>query len=269
MGRVSSAFERLRDRDETGLVAYLTGGDPGPSASLRLLREAARHADVLEVGIPFSDPIADGPTIQAATERALRAGATPVSVLSLIRRVRRDSDRPIVVLTYTNLVLRHPGGAAGFCRALAAAGGDGLILADLPVEESEPFGRAARASGLDLILLAAPTSPPGRVRTIARSSSGFLYLVSLLGVTGARARLPPGLAATVRTVRRAAGRLPVAVGFGISRPEHVRAVRSMGAEGAIVGSALVRLVGESASSPARAAARVGGLLRALKRATRP
>ncbi len=263
MSRLAPAFRRLRARGETALVAYLTGGDPTPAASLPLLREAARHADVLEVGMPFSDPIADGPTIQAATGRALAAGTTPATVLSLIRKVRQTSATPIVVLTYTNLVLHHSGGPRGFCRALAAAGGDGLILADLPVEECAPFREAARAAGLNLVLLAAPTSDPERVRRIAGRSSGFLYLVSLLGVTGARARLPPGLASTVRTVRRAAGGLPVAVGFGISRPEHVRAVRSMGAEGAIVGSALVKLVEQRPG-----AAAVGRFLASLKEATR-
>lgn len=265
MSRLASTFRRLRDRDETALVAYLTGGDPTPAASARLLAEATRHADVLEVGIPFSDPIADGPTIQAATGRALGAGTTPAAVLSLIRRVRRDSATPIVVLTYTNLALHHANGARGFCRALAAAGGDGLILADLPVEESGPFREATRAAGLDLILLAAPTSSPARVRRIAGRSSGFLYLVSLLGVTGVRSRLPPGLGATVATVRRAAGNLPVAVGFGISRPEHVEAVRAMGAEGAIVGSALVKLVEQHRGSAAK---EVGKFLAGLKAATR-
>lgn len=263
MSRLASVFRRLREQDETALVAYLTGGDPTPAASLPLLREAARHADVLEIGMPFSDPIADGPTIQAATGRALDSGTTPATVLSLIQRVQRGSSTPVVVLTYTNLALRYPGGPGGFCRALAAAGGDGLILADLPVEECAPFRAAARTAGLDLTLLAAPTSPPARVERIAGRSSGFLYLVSLLGVTGARSRLPPGLASTVRTVRRAAGGLPVAVGFGISRPGHVRAVRSMGAEGAIVGSALVKLVEQR-----RGPAAVGRFLAGLKAATR-
>jgi tryptophan synthase alpha chain len=263
MSRLTSTFRRLRDRDETALVAYLTGGDPTPAASLPLLREAARHADVLEIGMPFSDPIADGPTIQAATGRALISGTTPPRVLSLIREVRRGSATPIVVLTYTNLAFHHPGGPRGFCRALAAAGGDGLILADLPVEECGPFREAARAARLDLVLLAAPTSDGTRVARIASRSSGFLYLVSLLGVTGVRSRLPPGLAATVGTVRRAAGGLPVAVGFGISRPEHVGAVRAMGAEGAIVGSALVKLVERR-----RGVRGVGRFLAGLKEATR-
>lgn len=263
MSRIAQTFRRLRARGETALVAYLTGGDPTPAASLPLLREAARHADILEVGIPFSDPIADGPTIQAATGRALAAGTTPATVLSLIRRVRRGSGVPIVALTYTNIALHHRGGPRGFCRALAAAGGDGLILADLPVEECAPFREAARDAGLDLVLLAAPTSDPARVERIASCSSGFLYLVSLLGVTGARSRLPPGLAATVGTVRRSARGLPVAVGFGISRPEHVRAVRAMGAEGAIVGSALVNLV-EQRKGPEE----VGRFLDGLKEAAR-
>jgi tryptophan synthase alpha chain len=201
----------------------------------------AKHADILEVGIPFSDPIADGPTIQAADERALRAGTTPATVFKIIKKIRGRSDVPIVVLTYFNTVLRP--GVKIFMRMFAAAGGDGIVIPDLPLDEAKDVSKIAKQYGIDLILMVAPTTPSERLKQICSASRGFVYIVSVLGVTGARKALPKEVKQVVARARAASkGRIPLAVGFGISKPKHVREVLSCGADAAIVGSAFVDLI---------------------------
>lgn len=264
MSRIDDAFAGLRGRGEKGLIVYLTAGDPGAETSLAYLRAAAAAgADILEVGVPFSDPMADGPTIQAASRRALSGGMTLDGVLSLLARFRKSCDTPVVLFGYYNPFLRH--GIGALCRDAAAAGADGLLVVDLPLEEFPEAVPEARAAGLDWIPLASPTSGPERVRAASAEGSGFLYLISVTGITGARRTLPPDLSRCVRTAR-AASRLPVAVGFGIATPAMARAA-SRHADAAVVGSACVAIVGregKSRSGPVRLARFVKSLKSALR-----
>ena len=239
MSRLEGAFARLRARGERALVPYFTAGDPSLADTRRLVIEAARRgADVIELGVPFSDPLADGPVIQRAGARALAAGTTVARVLETVSALRAEIDVPLVLLTYYNPVLAF--GLKAFARTAADAGVDGAIVADMPPEESEPLATEAAAAGLDLVYMLAPTSTPPRVRLIAKKSRGFIYVVSLTGVTGERQELPADLATQIDTLRDVTT-MPVCVGFGISTPAQVAAVGRI-ADGAAVGSAIVRLV---------------------------
>jgi len=246
MSRLDETFTRLRARGERALLPYFTAGDPSLADTRRLVIEAARRgADVIELGIPFSDPLADGPVIQRAGTRALAAGATVARVLETVAGLRAEVDVPIVLLTYYNPVLAF--GLKAFARTAVDAGVDGAIVGDMPPEESGPLGSEADAAGLDLVYMVAPTSTPARVRLIARKSRGFIYVVSLTGVTGERQQLPTDMATQIATIRRETS-MPVCVGFGISTPAHVATVGRV-ADGAAVGSAIVRLVESRAGSP--------------------
>jgi tryptophan synthase alpha chain len=258
--RLDTAFAALRARRERALVAYFTAGDPSLAMTGRLVVEAARRgADVIELGIPFSDPLADGPVIQRATQRALAAGVTLPRVLELVREMRGEVSVPLVFLTYYNPILAF--GLKAFCRTAAEAGIDGVIVADLPPEEAEPLHAEAAPAGLDVIHLVAPTSTPERMRRIARASEGFIYMVSLTGVTGERAALAPELARQLRALRAITTK-PVCVGFGIGTPEQAGEVGRV-ADGAVVGSAIVRLVEKHGGSP-DLLPRVGDFIAALK-----
>ena len=244
--RLTSVFDRLRRDTRGGLVTYLTAGDPDADRSAALLVEVARAgADVLEIGVPFSDPLADGPVIQRASERALAAGMSLRGVLQVVRRVRSEVDTPIVLFTYANPVIRMEPRA--FARAAADAGVDGVLILDYPIEEAEPLRQPILEAGLDPIFLISPTTSDDRVRKSAQLGRGFLYVISRLGVTGMRDRLPDDVEALMARVRRCAD-LPVALGFGISRPEHVAEVWRV-ADAAVVGSALVNVVAEHGASP--------------------
>lgn len=245
MTRLATTFERLRAAGARALVTYFTAGDPSLEATARLAVEAERRgADVIELGVPFSDPLADGPVIQRAGQRALAAGASLARVLETVKTLRADVRAPVVLLTYYNPVLAF--GLRPFAEAAAKAGVDGVIVADLPPEEAGPLDADAAPVGLDLIHLAAPTSTTDRLRLIARRSRGFIYLVSLTGVTGERAALPRELEAQIRALRLLTTK-PVCVGFGIARPEQVAVVGRL-ADGVIVGSAIVRMIEERAGS---------------------
>jgi tryptophan synthase alpha chain len=245
MSRLDTTFAGLRARGERALVAYVTAGDPSLADTRRLVIEAERRgADVIELGVPFSDPIAEGPVIQRAMNRALTAGATMARVLETVATMRAEVSVPLVLLTYYNPVLAF--GLKAFARAAAEAGVDGAIVADLPPEEAGPLAAEAEPTGLDLIHLVAPTSTPPRVRLIARRSRGFIYVVSVTGVTGERQDIPADLAAQIRTLRLVTTK-PVCVGFGISTPAQVAAVGRL-ADGAIVGSAIVRMIEDRAGS---------------------
>lgn len=245
-------------------MAYITAGDPSLEASEQIvLPMAEAGADVIELGVPFSDPIADGPTIQRASERALRSGTTLAGVIELVRRVRAKSDVPLVLFSYFNPVLQM--GVEKFASAAAEAGADGVLITDLTPEEGSDFRRLIRARGLDTIFLAAPTSTDERLQLLAEASSGFLYLISRTGVTGAKDALPDDLPALVRRVRGVTS-LPVAVGFGISLPGHVSVLGGL-ADAAVVGSALVAEI-ERASSVEAAAEAVAEKVGALKQAGR-
>jgi tryptophan synthase alpha chain len=260
VSRIAGTFEALRARRARALIPYFTAGDPSLAESRRLVIEAARQgADIVEIGVPFSDPLADGPVIQRATQRALAAGVTLPRVLELARDLRGEVAIPLVFLTYYNPVLAF--GLKAFARSAVEVGVDGVIVADLPPEEAGPLAAEAEAVGLDLIHLVAPTSTPARMRLIARRSRGFIYVVSLTGVTGVREALSPDLVEQLRALRVITTR-PICVGFGISTPDHVRAVAPY-ADGVIVGSAVVRLVEQHAGS-ARLVDEVGKLIASMK-----
>ena len=245
VGRIGETFARLRARHTPGLVTYVTAGDPDLPRTAGILRALDRAgADVLEVGVPFSDPLADGPVIQRATERALASGTTLTGVLDLIARVRADIRAPIVIFSYANPILRI--GAQRFADAARDAGVDGVLVLDLPIEEAGDFHAMLTERGIDTILLLSPTTSDARLRQAASLGSGFLYAISRLGVTGARDALASGAEEMVRRIR-AVSDLPVALGFGISTPEHVREVGRW-ADAAVVGSALVNVIAEAGTS---------------------
>lgn len=239
MSRISRLFERTHREQRPALIAYLTAGDPDPSRTAGLVRALERGgADLIELGVPFSDPIADGPVIQRASDRALRAGMTTRKVLEIARDIRSMSDIPLLLFTYLNPVLRY--GFHQLARDAASAGIDGCLLTDLSVEEAESYVDAVRSHKLDSVFLAAPTSTDHRLDLVARYSSGFIYLVSRTGVTGERSAVSDSAAELVGRMR-ARTDLPVAVGFGISTPEQVSVVGAV-ADGVVVGSALVRTI---------------------------
>ena len=246
MSRLAAAFSRVRSNGHPGLVTYVTAGDPDLPRSEAILRTLDRAgADVLEVGVPFSDPLADGPVIQRATERALASGTTLPRVLDMIAHVRQDIAAPLVIFSYANPILRM--GTATFAERARRAGVDGVLVLDLPIEEAGHFRGNMAEHGIDTIFLLSPTTTDERLRTAATLGSGFLYAISRLGVTGARERVADGAREMVERVR-AASDLPVAIGFGISRPEHVREVGAW-ADAAVVGSALVKVIEEAGTTP--------------------
>jgi len=260
VSRLDATFEALRARGERALVVFFTAGDPSLETTARLVIEAERRgADVIELGVPFSDPVADGPVIQRAGQRALAAGASLRRVLELMRTLRSEVRAPIVLMTYYNPILSF--GLPAFAETAGKVGVDGVIVVDLPPEEAADLRAEIDAAGIDMVYLVAPTSTADRVRLIARQSRGFIYLVSLTGVTGERASLPPDLTAQVRALRLVTTK-PVCVGFGIGRPEQAAAVGRL-ADGVIVGSAIVRLVEERAGSPSLVTD-VGDFIAALK-----
>src|SRR5216683_660107 len=260
--RISKRFAELRASGELGLVAYITAGDPSLDATLKfVLALAEAGADVVELGVPFSDPLADGPTIQRASERALRSGTTLAGVIELVRRIRQSSQVPLVLFSYYNPILQM--GLEKFARAASEAGADGVLATDLTPEESADYRRILAAHHLDTIFLGAPTSTDERLATIAAVSSGFLYLISRTGVTGAKDALPDDLPALLRRAR-AHTNLPIAVGFGISLPGHVSVLGGL-ADAAVVGSALVSEI-ENANSVDSASAALAARVRSLKQA---
>lgn len=246
MSRLDERFEVLRARGEPALLPFLTAGDPDlDTTEALLLAMAEAGADVIEIGFPFSDPIADGPTIQRASQRAIASGTTLRTVLEMVKRVRPRIDVPLVLMGYANNVFAM--GPERFAEAASAAGVDAVIVVDLPPEEGAEFFAACREAGIDPVMLAAPTSTPERIERLVAESRGFLYYVSLTGVTSARASLAEGIEQGVRGIRRH-GSIPVCVGFGISSPEHAERVGRY-ADGVVVGSAIVDRI-ESAESRA-------------------
>jgi tryptophan synthase alpha chain len=262
--RISRKFHALSEVGELGLVAYITAGDPSLDATEKIVLAAADSgADVIELGVPFSDPVADGPTIQRASERALASGTTLAGVLDMVRRIRAKSEVPIVLFSYFNPMLQM--GLSKFAKTAAQAGADGVLATDLTPEEAGEYREALDANGLNAIFLVAPTTTDERLVTIAAASSGFLYLISRNGITGAQDMLPTDLPALVRRVRKSTT-LPIAVGFGIAQPTHVTVLGGI-ADAAVVGSALMSEV-EKAGGPDAAAAAVAAKISALKKAAR-
>ena len=244
-GRIAATFGRLRGGTTPGLVTYVTAGDPDLPRTEGILKALDRAgADVLEIGVPFSDPLADGPVIQRATERALASGTTLARVLDLLERLRPELRAPVVIFSYANPILRL--GAERFADRARAAGVDGVLVLDLPIEEADGFRNMLASRRIDTILLLSPTTTDDRLRTAATLGSGFLYAISRLGVTGARDTLADGAEEMVRRIRTFSD-LPVALGFGISKPEHVQAVGRW-ADAAVVGSALVSVIADAGRS---------------------
>jgi len=263
VSRLTSTFEALRSRGAKGLVTYVTAGDPDLARSAEVIRAVARAgADVIEVGVPFSDPLADGPAIQRATERAMAAGTTLGTTLELVAAVRPSVTAPVVLFSYVNPVLCM--GLDTFADRAALAGVDGVLLLDLPIEESTGVRAVLDRRGIDQIFLVSPTTSEARLAEAARLGRGFLYAISRLGVTGTREAVAATAEPLVRRIR-AVTELPIALGFGIAKPEHVRRVWEY-ADAAVVGSALVEAVGAAAAagdSPATAAAACVGRLKGL------
>jgi len=273
--RVSRRFAELRESGEMGIVAYITAGDPSFAATLKFVVALAEAGtDVIELGVPFSDPLADGPTIQRASERALKNGATLARVIDLVRQIREAkspaNEVPIVLFSYCNPVFQM--GLETFAAAASAAGADGVLITDLTPEESEDYRRIMAAHHLDTVFLGAPTSTDERLETIAACSSGFLYLVSRTGVTGAKDVLPDDLPALLRRARNVT-HLPIAVGFGISLPGHVSVLGGL-ADAAVVGSALVSEIEKATENSfsetgiAAAATALASRIRSMKSAAR-
>ncbi|HEY3364790.1 MAG TPA: tryptophan synthase subunit alpha [Symbiobacteriaceae bacterium] len=265
MSRIAQRFAELRAKGEKALIAYVAVGDPSLEASAEIIQAiAAAGADFIELGLAFSDPLADGPVIQEGAQRALAAGANTDNVLALIGQLRAGGvDVPFLIMTYYNLLTKP--GLANFCRRAAAAGVDGLIIPDLPMEESDELLAETNAAGLDLVQFVAPTSPPERIARLARLASGFVYCVSLTGVTGERATLPSRFREIVAETKQHTD-TPVCVGFGISSAERVRDVAAI-ADGVIVGTAIVRLCGQNLPLPELTAS-VSAFVAELKAATR-
>ena len=253
MSRIAQRFDDLRARKEGALIVFTVAGDPTPETSGQLLLEIADGgADIIELGIPFSDPLADGPAIQAASQRALAEKVTPSEVLAMAAELRRRRDLPIVLMTCYNPICQF--GLRRFAKDSATAGVDGVIVTDLPPEEAEEWVAAARDRDVDTVFLLAPNSSMARLKIVVDLATGFVYCVSRMGLTGARAELPADLKEFVLRARGETAK-PIAVGFGLSRPEHVAEVCQV-ADAAVVGSALVSLIGREPSS--------AGLARSLR-----
>ncbi len=262
--RIAAAFARAAKARRAAFIPYITAGDPSLERTLELaLALEGAGADILELGVPFSDPIADGPTNQRAAERALARGTSLADVLALVRRLRYRCELPVVLFTYYNPV--HAYSLPRFAVDAAAAGVDGVLFTDVPVEEARPAAEALRRVGLDLVLLVAPTSTRERIKAIAKLGSGFIYVVARTGVTGARTSLAEALEAQVRLVRKLT-RTKVAVGFGISTPEQVQRVARM-ADGVVVGSAIVDRIAALGDTP-ELVEEVGLFARSLAAASR-
>ena len=246
MPRIDDRFTQLRKAGKTGLVTYVTAGDPDLARSAEIIKRLDQAgADVLEIGVPFSDPLADGPVIQRATERALASGTTLTNVLAMLKTLRPTISAPIVIFSYANPILRM--GLDTFVTEAKAAGVDGVLTLDMPPEEGDTFRAAFGRAGIDTIFLLSPTTTAARIRRASELGSGFLYGISRLGVTGVRDTVDESARELAERVKSET-RLPLALGFGISRPEHVRSIGQW-ADAAVVGSALVKVIAEHGQAP--------------------
>lgn len=264
MSRLATTFRQLNVKGEKALIAYIVAGDPTLHETEQLVLELERAgADVVELGVPFSDPIADGPVIQKAAERALRSGTSLRKILATVKTLRAKTQIPMVLMAYYNNI--HAFGEAEFCRRAAEAGVDGLIVPDMPPEEAGPLTAPAQEAGIDLIFLLAPTSTAERRAIVAKQSHGFLYYVSLTGITGAKLNNIQDVGSNVAKIRRLTT-VPIAVGFGVATPDDAARVAQM-ADGVIIGSAIVRQIAEYQQDSALAT-RVGEFVRSLKAAMR-
>ena len=260
--RIAQRFAQLQSEGRMAVMPFLMAGDPDLATTSSVLMQLQREgADIVELGIPYSDPLADGPVIQAAAARALSGGTSPAGVLEMLSSLKGELNIPVILFTYSNPLLNM--GMERFCEQAAQAGAAGLVVPDLPLEEAEKLSPVAAGFGLDLVLLVAPTTPEERMMRIAQRSRGFTYLVSVTGVTGERSRMETRVEGLVKKLKESSP-VPVAVGFGISGAEQVRQVRSWGADGAIVGSALVKRM--AAAAEAEVAQQAGEFCRELRQA---
>jgi tryptophan synthase alpha chain len=256
--RIEQCWTRLRSRNEKALIAFLMAGDPDIPATVKIILALADSGvDIIEVGVPFSEPIADGPVIQRAGERALRKGAYLPAILDMVRQIRRESEIPLLLFSYLNPILRY--GFERFSADAVAAGADGALITDLSVEEAAAYVGTMRRHGLNTVFLAAPTSTDERLKRVCELSTGFVYAISRTGVTGAQENISTSLSPLVQRLR-ARTVLPVAAGFGISRPEHLSEIAPL-VDGVVVGSALVNCIGEHPDDPAPHAAKFARWLR--------
>jgi tryptophan synthase alpha chain len=264
MSRISQTFEYLQKTHERALIPYVTAGDPDLEMTKRLVREMVRRgADIIEIGVPFSDPLADGPIIQRASQRALQGGTTLRKILQTVSELRHEVDVPLVLMTYYNPVFRY--GEEAFVADALDAGVDGIIVPDLPPEEGQSLMELTTDTPLEMIFLAAPTSTSARLALISEASRGFIYYVSRLGTTGVRDHLADDLRIMLEKVRASTSK-PIAVGVGVSTPEHVRLVAEL-ADGVVVGSAILKLI-EDLEDRADRLEHVGDFVAVLKAATR-
>jgi tryptophan synthase alpha chain len=260
-GRISRCFRALQERGEGALIAYVAAGDPSLEATRRIVIAMAQAgADLVELGIPFSDPLMDGPVIQAASQRALDGGTRVSQIFETVEAIRAKTDVPMIFMTCLNPILRM--GPEAFARRCQQTGMDGVLVTDLPPEEGQDWIEVAEAHQLDRIFMLAPTSSPERIAAVTTAASGFIYCQSRAGVTGERKNIPVDLGALVSRVR-AASSLPIAVGFGIATPEHVHAVTSL-AEGAVVGTAIVRAIAQAGGNEDQAVRAAADLVAQLK-----
>lgn len=262
MTSVSSCFARLRSQQQCALIPFITAGDPDLATTAEALKVLdANGADIIELGVPYADPLADGPVIQAAATRALQAGTTLDKVIDMIAKIAPELRSPIVLFTYYNPILHR--GIENFLEKVAGAGVKGLVVPDLPLEEAASVLEPAKKVGIELILLVAPTSPMERIEAIAQKAEGFIYLVSVIGVTGERSQVETRVEDLLQKIRTVTDK-PVGVGFGISQPEQAKQMRDWGADGVIVGSAFVKLM--SNGTPPEALQAIGEYSRKLKEA---
>ena len=267
MSKISETFARLKDKNEGALIAYLTVGDPHPKKTPRLIEALIKGgADIVELGVPFSDPIADGPTIQNAVTRSLSSGAKPSDAFEVARTINERFDVPLVLMTYFNPVIQF--GLPKFLDLATKSGLAGMIVPDLPVEESRDYRKQCVAHNIDTIFLASPSTTRERLRRILTETSGFLYLISLYGVTGARPKLDETALRLVKEYHDfVAGSVRLAAGFGVSKPEHVVQLIDAGADGAIVGSAFIKIIEQNQRNTREAARKLERFAQALKKAT--
>jgi len=267
MNELGKTFLGLKQQGSGALIGYITGGDPEPKYTPRIAEALIQGGvDFLEIGIPFSDPIADGPTIQAASARALKDGTTPKIVLEIAREIRKEHETPLVILTYYNPIFRM--GVDNFLRLANNCEISGLIIPDLPVDEAEDYKEIAETYSIDTIFLATPSTTTKRLQKILEFTSGFLYLVSLFGVTGVREKVEDS---TIQLIKKflpyTNGRIPLAVGFGISKPEHVKRIIENGADGIIVGSAIVNIINKNKGNLSKMLKEIKASVHELKEAT--
>ncbi|TRO60380.1 tryptophan synthase subunit alpha [Candidatus Bathyarchaeota archaeon] len=264
---ISESFRELHRRGEGALIGYITGGDPSPKISQKIVETIAKEGvDIIEIGIPFSDPIADGPTIQAASNRSLNAGTTPQAIFDIVKETKSRIEIPIALMTYYNVLFKM--GVQNFLTKASKHRVDGLIIPDLPIEEAAEYRELAEKQGIDTIFLATPSTLPNRLKDILDYTSGFLYLISIHGVTGKREDVSQ---LTIQSIKRikpyTAGTIPLAVGFGLYKPEHISSVIGSGADGAIVGSALVKIVESNLNDSIKLIEQISTLTRNLKSVT--